>query len=340
METDFAQPGVEPAVHSAIESHSVSAITTKNPTAESQHAISSTVLVQSCHGETGNFRFLALPLELRREIYHYYFVTIFKDFKSIYHLIEKDKNCNIYCLTQCGTQILTVNRQIHSEAQDILYSDSTWHFSFNSLAAKKYPEVASNASLQAFHSRPEFRLIQHITVGVMFHVASDKAGWTSENTIRLEVNRKLLNFICETLLQAPKLLSLKLLWHDRFEHGHLEEKRDCLAALARLPETVKCSIFLGSEASIVHNLHRSPTAESPSAQDYAVKADLNRYLKKVREQHQALSQRDEATEFFPQRHQIIFCPSHIRPEKRSVPRLPKRKIRSRAREIDAQISHA
>lgn len=307
METKFSQPGFEPAVPSVTESHSVSAFTARNSTAKSQHGISSTVFVQS---EAGNFRFLSLPLEIRQQIYRLYFISTRNKYRSSYRLLETDKNCNIYCLTQCRTQILTVNRQLHSEARDVLYSDTTWHISFNSLSGKPEPEIASNASLQAFRSRPEFHLIQNITVGVMFHLTAgfhpsedpsdDLSAWTPEDSIRLEINRKLLNFICETLLQAPNLLSLKLLWHDVIEFGHFKEKRDCLTALARLPETVKCSVFLAAEASTVHfHQVRDPNLKSPWAQDYAAKTYLNRFLKTVREQHQASSQRDEAPEVPP-----------------------------------------
>lgn len=87
--------------------------------------------------------------------------------------------------------------------------------------------------------------------------------------------------------------TLKLIWHDRIEHGDWGKKRDCLKPLARLPETVQCAVFLGREAVTVHFPHQTvykyPT--SPSAQDYAAKADLNRHLKNLREQYQAGSRR-------------------------------------------------
>lgn len=44
------------------------------------------------------------------------------------------------------------------------------------------------------------------------------------------------------------LLTLKLCWHDRIDHGDWEKKRDCLSALVRLPETVKYAVFMEAES--------------------------------------------------------------------------------------------
>ncbi len=104
---------------------------------------------------------------------------------------------------------------------------------------------------------------------------------------------QLMKHICKKLLKAPNLRTLKVIWHDRIEHGEWKKKRDCLKPLARLPETVQCAVFLGAEAVTVHfphqPLYKDPTI--PSAQEYAAKADLNRHLKNLREQYQARSRR-------------------------------------------------
>lgn len=254
------------------------------------------------HNMTSTFPLLSLPLELRREIYRHYFISTGDPYNTLYHLIEADKNCDIYCLRKCRTQILSVNNQVYLEARDVLYSDTTWHISFNSLNGRPNPGVTSDLSLLAFRSRPEFRFIQNITVGVMFYTAKNTSTWTAEDCERLEVNRTLLKFICKTLIMAPNLLTLKLLWHDRTDHGDWQSKLDCLKALARLPERVKCAVFLGLESTTVHFPHRVIKSrwsvlpqeyprQSLSAQEQAAKADLNRHLKTVRQQYQARSQR-------------------------------------------------
>ncbi len=139
-----------------------------------QHRISSTLPVRiyrkilGANGKNRGFRLFSLPLELRQQIYGYYFVSTLDSHSTKYHPIEIDKNCNIYCLRKCHTKILTVNRQLYCEARDVLYSETTWHISFNSLNGRPDPEIASTASLQAFRSRPEFGLIKNITVGIMF----------------------------------------------------------------------------------------------------------------------------------------------------------------------------
>ena len=241
---------------------------------------------------TSTFPFLSLPLELRREIYGHYFISTADLYNSLYHLIEADKNCDIYCLKKCRTGILIVNHQVYLEARDVLYGDTTWHISFNSLNGRPNPETTSDVSLLAFRSRPEFRFIQNITVGVMFYTARDTSTWTAEDCARLDVNRKLLRFICDILLMAPNLLTLKLLWHDRVDHGDWKSKLDCLKALARLPERVKCAVFLGLESPTVHFPHRViKFREALSAQEQAAKADLNQHLKTVRQQYQARFQR-------------------------------------------------
>lgn len=289
MGTERSQPGAELCVTGH---RSVSALITKDSPAKIRHGMSSTV--QTYHEETGQFCLLSLPLELRREIFCHYFTSSLAEYNTllpIYHLVQDDKNCNIYCLRKCHTEILTVSRQVYFEARDILYRDTTWHISFNSLQARIDPGTASYASLRAFRSQPEFRFIQNISVGVMFHTVNKTSVWTSEDRIRLEINCKLLNFICETLLRAPNLRTLKLLWHDPIEHGDWEEKRDCLTALARLPETVECAVFLGKESATVHcPLRDICRQQSLSAQERAAKVDLNRHLKTVRQQHQACSQ--------------------------------------------------
>lgn len=247
---------------------------------------------------TKTFDLLSLPPELRREIYRHYFVSTGDPYSSLYNLIEEDKDCNsvnIYCLKQCRTQILTINRQVYLEARDVLYSDTTWHISFNSSFGGPYPKSISDVSLQAFRSRPEFQCLQHVTVGVMFNTSDRKTPtWTPDDSHRLKVNEKLLDLICETLLLAPNLLTLKVLWHDRMKHGVFSKKCACLQALARLPDKVKCAVFLGLESTDVHFPHQriksrgfSKQRGSLSAEDEAVKADLNRHLNTIRHQYQA-----------------------------------------------------
>ena len=289
MATGLSRPGAEPKIHSTTEINSVSAFTTKDAPLK---LVFSTVPVTSTMKREGEHRFplLSLPLELRREVYRHYFISsTTTNFSSAYHLVQAGKHCNLYCLRKCHTEILTANRQIYSEARDVLYGITIWHISFKALHWTMIPDPASDASLQAFRSRPEFQLVQHITVGVMFNTNTEMSVWTSIDTHRLKINRELLQFICETLIQAPKLLTLQLLWHDRIEHGDWEEKRHCLTALARLPERVKCTVFLGVESGTVHYRGSFEVRLSLSAQEQAAKADLNRHLQTVRQQYQASS---------------------------------------------------
>lgn len=297
MDTELSQPGAEPEIPSTTESYSVSAFTAKHSPLKLQHGIVSPVPVQSYFKETGEFPLLFLPLELRREIYRHYFIFTTTEHTSIYHLIQTDRSCNVHCLRKCRTSILTVNRQIYAEARDSLYNNTIWHISFNSLHRPGSSNSASDAALQAFRSQPEFQFIRHITVGLMFNTRMTISVWKSEDSDRLKINRELMDYIVEALLHAPSLLTLKLLWHDRIEHGDWGEKRDCLTALATLPETVKCMVFMGAESGIVHPRqgvqdYKSIFADgqkSLSAQEAAAKADLNRHLQTVRQQHQARS---------------------------------------------------
>ena len=175
-----------------------------------QHGISSTLPVRIYRKilrairKNGGFRLLSLPLELRQQIYGYYFISNPDMHSTKYHPVEIDKNCNIYCLRKCHTKILTVNRQLYCEARDFLYSDTTWHISFNSLNQRPNPKIASTASLQAFRSRPEFGLIQNITVGIMFNTAIMKSSWTPEDCNRLKINRKVRDFLSQFFLFETK----------------------------------------------------------------------------------------------------------------------------------------
>lgn len=254
---------------------------------------------------TKTFDLLSLPLELRREIYHHCFVPIENPYGSSYRRIEADTYCKIYYLNTCRTSILTVNRQVYLEARDVLYRDTTWHITLDCLNDWPNPDIFGDFSLRAFRSRPEFQFIRDVTIGVMINTYTNTTTLTPEDSQRLHSNRKLLDLVCETLLLAPELLTLRLIWHDRIEHGVLEKKLDCLQALAKIPETVKCAVFLGSEAMTVHFPHRYSkefkarwrklAQESPrqlSTQEEEAKADLNHHLKTVRQQCQARPRRE------------------------------------------------
>ena len=172
--------------------------------------------------------------------------------------------------------------------------------------------TVSDASLRDFRSRPEFHLIRNITVGVIFltvlpRTEKTRNYWTEDhgkrvarNNTRLNINRELLRLVCETLLQALDLQTLKLLWHDGLEHGVPEEKRDCLAELAAIPEKVKCTIFMGIEAAAVHPPKNRDCIfgqrRTLTVKECATKAELNRYLSMLRQQFQARSQRESPEE--------------------------------------------
>ena len=287
------QPEVKLVAPTCIKSSSVKALTTQRSPSEMQHKICATASVPLDSIETDEFRFLSLPLELRRMIYGHYFYTPIPICESRYRLVEADKDCNIYWLTKCNTDLLAVNHQVHDEARDVLHANTIWHFSFNSFTTDSLMSVmahknVSQAFLLGFRSRLEFQFIQHVTVGVMFLTVMKRCYRTLENRNRLRVNRKLLKKICETLHQAPSLRTLNVLWHDRIHIGDWEMKKDCLRGLDSLPEKVKCTVFLGREAMLLH----SPEIWSNrilSVQEQAVKANLNRYLATVRQQYQASS---------------------------------------------------
>ena len=269
-------------------------ITPKPPT-EMQHKIRATASVQlDLKKEMAKFRFLSLPLELRRMIYGYYFYTPVKKWESRYRLVHADKDCNIYCLTKCNTHLLAVSHQVHDEARDVLYRETIWHFSFNSFTSTSFTSVTahrnvSDAFLRVFRSRPEFQFMQNVTVGVMFLTGVRASSRTLEDLNRLRVNQKLLKKICQALLQAPNLRTLNVLWHDRIRLGDWGKKQDCLRGLASLPAKVKCTVFLGREAAALHSpeVFDYPTL---SVEKQAAKADLNQYLNTVRQQYQACLQ--------------------------------------------------
>ena len=289
---EVAEPDVELYVSRRPESDSVKAFTIQNSPVKPQHETCATAYVQSFFNETAEFRLFSLPLEVRRNIYHYYFAPTLSRHESRYHLLQADKNCNIYCLTKCPTHILTVNHQLHDEAQEVLYGDTVWHISFNSFAPGTDHNNVSDASLQAFGSRPEFQFIRNVTVGVMFYPVMKAIHRKAERRSRLRVNRSLLRIIRRTLLNASNLRTVKLLWHDVIERRNWEKKQGCLNPLAKLPEKVKCTIFLGPEAVAVHSPQLVTNGRRElSDQEHAAKADLNRYLNTIRQQYQASSGR-------------------------------------------------
>lgn len=272
------------------------ALTTQRSPSEMQHKKCATASVQLDSVQTDEFRFLSLPLELRRMIYDHYFYTPIQIWESRYRLVEADKDCNIYCLTKCHIQLLAVNHQVHDEARNVLYANTIWHFSFNSFTAESFTSVTahknvSQAFLRGFCSRLEIKFIQHVTVGVMFLTVMKKFYRILENRNRLRLNRKLLKKICESLHQAPSLRTLNVLWHDRIHIGDWETKQDCLRGLDSLPEKVKCTVLLGCESMVLHS-PENRSHRTLSVQDQAVKANLNRYLATVRQQYQASSQRE------------------------------------------------
>ena len=105
---------------------------------------------------------------------------------------------------------------------------------------------------------------------------------------------KYLNDVRKILfILTPRYASL---WHDRIEHGVFSKKLACLQPLARLPDTVRCAVFWGSESAAVHfphQRHNQPLVPRKwphlrlSAEQEAAKADLNRHLNTVRQQYQA-----------------------------------------------------
>lgn len=291
---EVAEPEVELYASRRPESDSVKAFTIPNSPVKPHHEIFGTASVQPYFDETAEFRLLSLPLEVRRNIYQYYFAPIIIRNESRYHLLQADKNCNIYCLTKCQTQILRVNHQLHDEAQDVLYGDTIWHFSFNSFAPRTDLNTVSDASLQAFGSRPEFQFIRNITIGVMFHPVMKPDHRKSERRLRLRVNQSLLRIIRRTLLNMSNLRTVKLFWHDKIEDRNWEKKQGCLNPLAKLPEKVKCTIFLGSEAAAVHSPQLVTNLQELSVLEHAAMADLNRYLNTIRQQYQASSGRQSS----------------------------------------------
>ena len=224
-------------------------------------------------------------------IYRHYFHNQLESRSKSYRLVHPSKYCNIYCLKKCHTQILFVNHQIHDEAIEFLYADTVWHFSFNSFGTKigRKP-VVDGTFLRGFRSRPGFRFIRRVTIGVMF-LGNKSFRMTSEDHKRLRLNRKLLKEICEMLRRAPDLRTVKLLWHDSIGCGNWGKKKTCLRSLAKLPERVRCEIALGRESMAVHfpdvpgNGHMSLSIE-----EELVKEELNEYLEAVRWEYQTTSQ--------------------------------------------------
>ena len=241
------------------------------------------------------FRLLSLPIELRRMIYRYYFHYPFEVWETKYRRIEDSEACDIYCLKRCNTQILRVNHQLHDEAKEVLYSDTIWHFGFNSFDPGTAPIDVDNRFLQAFIARPEFRFIQNVTVGVMFLMGriTDASVKKIEHEKRFSINRKLLSKISKTLIQALNLRTLTVLWHDNINQGNWAEKQLCLKKLARIPEKVRCRVIFGREAPMVHfpNPSDDKYRKHLSVQEQAGKTKLNEYLDKVRKKYQTDSQR-------------------------------------------------
>ena len=289
---DIFKPDVESIYMSCIDSSSCKFVPTQicpaKPEAESITCTTASVQLDSI--QTPKFRLLSLPIEIRRTIFRFYLHSPHEGWGSRYRLLHDSKYCNIFCLKKWHTQLLLVNHQVHDEAIDLLYEDTVWHFSFNSFVSKIADETVHDTFLREFRARPEFRLIRHVTIGVMFLNVMKEPFRTLENSNRLRINRKLLRKICKMLREAPNLQTVKLLWHDRIDCGDWEKKRTCLSSVAKLPEGVRCQIFLGPEANAVHSHKNSISSRlGLSIQEEAAKAKLNDYLKAVRREHQASS---------------------------------------------------
>lgn len=284
------KPDVESIYASCIDSPSPKFVPTQICPAKPENETCKTASVHLHSIETAKFRLLSLPIELRRTIYRFYLHSPLDGRGSKYRLLHDSKYCNIFCLKKWHTQILLVNHQIHDEAIDLLYGDTVWHFSFNSFATKNPHKTVDDTFLREFRSRPEFRFIRHVTIGVMFLTVMKASVRTLENRNRLRINRTLLRKICKMLRQAPNLETVKLLWHDRIDCGDWEKKQTCLSSLAKLPEGVRCQVFLGPEATAVH-FRENPIRGrlDLSIQEEAAKAKLNDHLKAIRREHQASS---------------------------------------------------
>ena len=287
---DVSEQDVESICATRIDSNSAKVVSPQICLAKPENGKYTTASVHLNSIQTAKFRLLSLPIELRRTIYRYYFHSPLEGWKSNYHLLHESKYCNIFCLKKCHTQILSVNHQIHEEAIEVLYGDTIWHFSFNSFASKTALRTVHDTFLREFRSRPHFRFIRNVTIGVMFRTVMNASFRTLENSNRLRINRKLLRMICEVLCGAPNLRTVKLLWHDKLDCGDWEKKQTCLSSLAKLPEQVRCMIFLGLESKAVH------FSESPinsrlgfSIQEELAKAKLNKYLEASRREYQASS---------------------------------------------------
>ena len=289
---EISRPDFKSIHATCIDSSSAKVVPTQKHPAKPENRTCTTASVHLDSIETAKFRLLSLPIELRRMIYRYYFHNPLDSWKSRYRLVHDSKYCNIFCLRKCHTQILSVNHQLHDEAIEFLYGDTAWHFSFNSFASNPaHKTVVHGTFLQRFRSRPGFRFIRNVTIGVMFLTVMKASLRTLENRSRLRINRKLLRKICRTLCRAPNLRTVKLLWHDWIDCRDWEKKQTCLSSLSKLPEEVRCKVFLGRESTAVHfPTNPIDSRLALSIQEELAKAKLNEYLKAVRREYQASSQ--------------------------------------------------
>ena len=285
---DISKPDVKSIYASRIDSNPAKVLSTQICRAKPENGKYTTASVHLNSIQTAKFRLLSLPIELRRIIYRYYFNSPLDGWKSNYRLLLASEYCNIFCLKKCDTQILWVNHQIYEEAIEVLYGDAVWHFSFNSFESRTAHRTVHGTFLRQFRSRPEFRFIRNVTIGVMFRTVMNVSFRTLENSNRLRINQKLLRKICEVLCGAPKLRTVKLLWHDKVDCEDWEEKQTCLSSLAKLPEHVRCMVFLGQESMAVHFSENSTDSRQGfSTQEELAKTNLNKYLEVVRREYQA-----------------------------------------------------
>lgn len=287
---EVSRPNSKSVYSNCIDSNSAKVISSEICPAKLEEGICTTASVHLDSIKPAKFRLLSLPIELRRMIYRYYFHNPLNTWKSKYRLIQKSKYCNIFCLKKCHTQILSVSHQLYDEAIESLYGDTIWHFSFNSFVSETARKTVRDTFLREFCSRPAFRFIQHISIGVMFLTVMNPSLGTLEDRSRLRINRKLLEKICNMLRRAPNLRTVKVLWHDSIKVGDWEKKQICLRSLAKLPEGVSCKVFLGRESPALH-FPEIPisTRLALSTDEGLAKAELNEYLEAVRREYQANS---------------------------------------------------
>ena len=147
--------------------------------------------------------FLSLPMEIRFQIYRE-----LRSFNSPTIKSPIRDESNGYCSFGFHSRILETNSQISSEAKEVFYGENYWTFfasqrnDFSSILFRMEPMVLTLPFIRKAH-------IRFAMTPWLFRVSSGGSRAGDGEKIQRNVRE-----ICQVLLRAPTLRTLKIIWTE------------------------------------------------------------------------------------------------------------------------------